>query len=153
MALVLEERFLQLTMAGSDWGNKIYSPVDGATHTLNVFTIQDRKEASVESYVGGPSSAPISLTHGRMLDTVTIEFPINNLSSYLASLASYRIVNTPKNIFLVGSILTAQYSGDFREIPTNSTWFVESFSIRRNVSRKLRIGNLVLKRWYGMLPS
>jgi hypothetical protein len=90
---------------------------------------------------------------GRKLDTVVIEFPIPNITTYLASLSSYRISNTPKNIFMASSIVTVSSNTNFRELPINSHWFVESFALKRNVQRRTYVGTLSLKRWYGSLPS
>ncbi len=153
MALQFTEYFLYITMASPELGNKRYGVEAGASHTINAFTVQDRREAAVESYVTGQSSTPMSHTMGRMLDGVTIEFPIKNLTEKLAELSAYRVVNVPKNIFMCSSVLTVTGNDNYKEFPSGSKWYVESFSIKRNAQRKLRIGSLSLKRWYGDLPT
>lgn len=153
MSLQFSEKFLKITMDVPQLGNKRYDPTDGYTHTLKVFTVQDRREASTESYPAGQSSAPISTTYGRLLDSVSLEIPIESWTTYATALSSYRVVNHPKNIFMACSILTVSSNANFTEFPVGSHWFVESFAIRRNVQRRLYIGILSLKRWYGDLPA
>jgi hypothetical protein len=101
----------------------------------------------------GQSAAPISVQYGRMLDAVSIEFPINNITTWLSNTASHRVKNTPKNLLMVSSILTVGSNTNYKEFPIGSHWFVEEFDIRRNVQRRIRIGKLALKRWYQDLPT
>jgi len=152
MSLVLAETFLYYTMGEPEVGNKRYAPDTGYTHTLKIFTVQDRREVSSES-ISVQSSAPINTTYGRLLDSVSLEIPIPDINAYVTDTTPYRVVPHPKNIFMASSILTVNANVNFKEFPISSHWFVESFVLRRNVQRRLYIGLLTLKRWYGALPT
>ena len=150
MTICFSEMCLYITMRS---GNKVYAPRVTATHELEVFTIQDRREANAEVQATGQSSAPIRTLMGRKLDTFVIEFPIPNMTASLTALPSdARVRNTPKNLFLASSILTVTDNTYTTELPVGSNWFVESFSLKRTSARRMYVGTLTLKRWYGDLP-
>lgn len=152
MVLVLSEEFLYITM---DDGNKIYAPDTGAVHNIAAFSVSNRRALNSENITTGQSSAPIGFVHGRALDTLTITFQIKDIKSYLNGISSEcRVANTPKNMFMVSSILTVDPSSSgYEDLPVNSRWFVEVFSIKRNVSKRLYTCSLTLRRWYRDLPS
>jgi adenine-specific DNA methylase len=149
MTLSLTEQCLYISMAG---GNKTYAPSTEATHSIEIFSIKDRREVSAETIATGQSSAPFRNVMGRKLDAVTIEFPIQDMAATLAALADSRIANTPKNIFLASSILTVETNTNTTELPVGSHWFVDSFELTRSFQRRMYVGTLSLLRWYRDLP-
>lgn len=147
MAFILEERCLKITQ---DKGWKKYGGEDGFVFTLPLARVTHTRTVNKESQSTGPSGVPVSILMGQQPDQVRLEITwnYNEFKQLLTDLTSNRLVNNAANVFLVGSILTK--TGDLvDEMPNESRWVVDTFSIRRSINRRgMVIGDLALLRWY-----
>ena len=157
MAITLTEQFLNITMNyGGLSGNKGYDVINGASHTIYIYSITDTRQIvtqGISSY--SQTVAPMSLIRGRQPDILKIEGKlchIDKVSTYLSPLGAYRNLNTIYNVFLPCSIVTGTSDGECPEI--EGSWLVDTFKVKRSLEkRKLVLFELVLYKWYGSLPG
>lgn len=163
--ITLAEKFLNMTMVhNGENGHKGFDILDGATHTIKVYTISDTRaiyKQGISSY--SQSVVPTSVTLGREPDIIKIEGKLcrvdevydtnGNIKSngFLSYLSSHRNLNTIYNVFLPCSIVTASSTV---APEANGNWMVDMFKVKRNLQKRdLILFELVLIKWYGALPT
>jgi hypothetical protein len=153
--LHLAERKMKLTMNFQGLrGNKGFE-IDPITYIHYIFahTSNPEQELNSESTPGG--TLPITTVYGRKIPTVTLtgyfpyRYPDEFWNDFMPTLAGHRRVNSVKNIFLVGTILTVVKSNVFKELPEGTNWYVKQYTWKRNTQHPDRGEfNLVLLRWF-----
>jgi hypothetical protein len=155
--LVLKEYKLTMTMFFNyKHGNKGYKIDETALeHKIYAHTSNTTRDISGESTPSG--SVPISVVHGIKIPNFTVtgyfpwRYPTEFWDVFMPSLASFRVKNTVKNIFLTGTLLyvVSNGGGAFYEMPVGSIWYVKKYTWQRNMGHPDRGEfNLVLLRWY-----
>lgn len=167
--LILVEHKLQRTMryAGKN-GNCGFEILPGSyIHYIFANTSNPEYEVNGETMQGG--TIPTSVVYGKKIPQVTLtgyfpyQYPDEFYSDFMPSLAPHRRVNSVKNIFLTGTILSVpghdnpiyqdpKYAGRqniFLELPEKSNWYIKQYKWRRDLEHPTRgMFNLVLLRWY-----
>ncbi len=160
MGLEFTEHYLFITMGEPRLGDKRYDVATGVVHQLQTYSLKDTRQANIQSTSQGQNSVPYLILMGKKPDTVIIEVRMGNLADVKARMDSFatygtRIYNltNPKNLFLVGTVLTVTTNNSHWELPIASNWFVESWEISRSVQNRNFTGTLGLLRWYQDLTN
>lgn len=160
--ITFTETFLGITMNyKTQHGYKGYKGIPGATHTINVYNISNKRTAYREGMASYEQTViPTSQLYGREPDVLTIDGPLCNLTAnpnavdeLLAPLEGKHPVNTLYNVFIPCCILQATTS-TCPDIRSGSYWIVNTFKIKRNAQKRGMIYfELNLYKWYGGAPS
>lgn len=140
-------------MSAQGHGNKTYTYAGGATHNIKSYRLKYTNAVNVISQNQGQGSVPLSVMRGKKVDVLVLEVRIGDTQEqldYMSAISAYRLSNTqsPRNIFMAGSLLIASAGYGFQEIPSGSKWFVNSWRVREGVSQRIMHGDLELYRWY-----
>lgn len=157
--LTLIERKLQLSMKyQSKIGNKGFEVLPASyVHYVFAHTSAPERELNSESTPGG--TLPISVVYGNKIPQVVLtgyfpyRYPDEFWNDFMPTLAPHRRVNSVKNIFLTGTILTVGTPGSggnvFHELPEGTNWYVKQYTWKRSVQHPDRGEfNIVLLRWF-----
>lgn len=155
--LKLREYKVQLSMQYDEKiGNKGYI-TNPNTFLHEVYITTSKPEQNIVGDSIPTGTIPISVAHGIKIPIVNItgyfpyQFPSTAFDNFMATLAPYRIVNSVKNIFLAGTILSVEYNGNglVSELPVGTRWYIKKYTWVRNMAHPDRGEfQLQLFRWF-----